>query len=82
MPRLTRTTTQHVRAEDVVADEYARLGFTRRLVLRWVSKDLHHAARFLAANPRNVVDVPVVSNRGPFLGVRPASELLGAGTRR
>lgn len=66
MTKMTRHTESAMFAEDVVAAEYARLGFWRRLMLRWVSKDMHHAARYLAANPRGLVNVPLVDRRGPF----------------
>lgn len=59
MPTITRS--QVVYAEDVVAAEYGRLGFWRRLVLRWVSRDLHDAARHLSRSPRGYVNVPVMA---------------------
>lgn len=52
-------------AEDVVAAEYRRLGWFRRMVLRWVSNDMHHAARHLSKHRRPIVQVPHLGKTGP-----------------
>lgn len=41
-----------------VAHEYRRLGFVRRLALRWVSPELSRAARHMAAGVRTDVRYP------------------------
>lgn len=57
-----------VYAEDVVGHAYRELGWFRRLVLRWVSRDLRDASRHLAKHRSPIVQVPLVPATGPFDG--------------
>ena len=56
---------QMVYAEDLVAHEWRTMGFMRRMMLRLVSPDMARAARHLAVNQRQYVNVPVYSAREP-----------------
>lgn len=72
-----QTMNRPVYAEDVVAQEYARLSLTKRLMLRMVSRDMADAARHLSKHPRQHVDVPVFTKDNPGAFTRWVDSRLG-----